>query len=109
MQDFLMNKIYSLSHKYKEDKYHDCVINYIAANVGTVFFIDEDLNTLGSFTFDYQFDNFYLRFYKGNDTPVRDRCSTNQSVAMIHGKYESMSDAIAQVKKAIAEIFSITD
>ena len=106
MQDFLMNKINAIASSYKEDKYFDCVISYNASNVGTVFLIGEDLNTLGSFTFDYQLDNFYLRFYKGDDTPIRDRYSTNKSVAMIHGKYESMSDAMQQVKAALAEIFT---
>jgi hypothetical protein len=105
MQDFILNVIRDYFRDYTKSD-HSWITKSNYTNCGSIYFIDSDYATAGSFVYDFQSDGFRLTFF---DKGVAPHSSVGfepvGSVQTVHGKYENLPEAFEQIKISFSKIF----
>ena len=106
MQKIIMQKIKQKFGDVNNGRY-SWVDQAKCSNVGTVYFLDDDLANHGSFTYDFQDDNFTLRFFRAGAKPVHAiGFEPEGSLGSIYGKYSALPEVIKMIDIKLNMIFN---
>ena len=105
MEDLIMRKMKQKFGDYNNGRY-SWVDQAKRSNVGTVYFLDDDLANHGSFTYDFQHDSFTIRFFSAGANPVNAvGFDPEGSLGTVYGKYNDLPKAMTKVSDMFEKVF----